>query len=145
MPRSRKVISSPNWLRQKPYQKPRRNSLRKSGNFDLTKKVFETRGKMSIQAVAQQVGLPASKEGDGGGDSVHQAGPGLGEPPPAAPLDAGQLVEAIAKLVVERKKPLKVLKLYGNNKVIHRRLLTSLPNTVSFYNQLKDLDLSIDR
>ena len=146
MPRSRKVISSPKWLRQKPYQKPpRRNSLRKSTNFDLSKKVFEATGKMSIQAVAQHVGLPASKEGDGGGGGFHQASPGLGETPPAAPMDAVQLVEALAKLVEERKKPLKVLKLYGKTKVIHRRLLTSLPNTVYFYNQLKDLDLSIDR
>ena len=109
MPRSRKVISSPKWLRQKPYQKHRRDSLRKSGNFDLTKKVFESRGKMSIQAVAQQVGLPASKDGDGGGGGdVHQAGPGLGVTPPVVPLDVGQLEEAIAKLVVERKKPLKL-------------------------------------
>ena len=52
--------------------------------------------------------------------------------------------DAIIALLLEREKPVRLLKTFANVTVVSRQMLAGLQNKVALYVQLKDLDTKLD-
>ena len=102
----------------------RKLSVRKLENFESVREQFEQL-KMSTSNV-DKTGSSAAEAAKGG---------------PTGPVELG---EAITKVLLDREKPLRILKTFSNVTTVSRQMLAGVQNKVNVYTQIKDSEVQLE-
>ena len=103
----------------------RKLSVRKLENFESVREQFE------------QLKMSTSNVDKSSSSAATEAAKGV----PTGPVELG---EAIAKVLLDREKPLRILKTFSNVTTVSRQILAGVQNKVNVYTQINDSEVQLD-